>query len=59
MMPSETEQAFEQILSHEVTFRIHWNNIEARCNVTCLVNGESYRTSALQAKYFMYHRQIC
>ena len=27
-MPSETEQAFEQILSHEVTFRIHWNNIE-------------------------------
>ena len=49
-MPSETEQAFEQILSHEVTFRIHWNNIEARCNVTCLVRATApvhYKQSML------------
>ena len=52
MMPSETEQAFEQILilPHEVTFRIHWNNIEG---VTSPDRWELPH-SALQAKYVMY-----
>ena len=50
MMPSETEQAFEQILSHEVTLESIVTILKVRRHLI----SESYRTSALQAKYVMY-----